>query len=44
MPDDSIENAENLAMIKKTENLCKNQPNWIEQELHYIEEVIFGSS
>lgn len=44
MPNDDTENVENLAMIKRVEGLCKEQPNWIEQESHYIEEVMFGSS
>ena len=44
MPNDDTENVENLAMIKRVEDLCKEQPNWIEQESHYIEEVMFGSS
>jgi hypothetical protein len=44
MPDDATENVGNLNMIKRIEQLCKKQPDWIEIESHYMEEVIFGSN
>ncbi|MTI81239.1 MAG: DNA helicase [Firmicutes bacterium] len=44
MPDDSTENVSNLTMIKRIEKLCKKQPDWIERESRYIEEMIFGSN
>ncbi|WP_075980805.1 AAA domain-containing protein [Bacillus massilinigeriensis] len=44
MPDDATENVGNLTMVKRVEQLCKKQPEWIELESHYIEEVIFGSN
>jgi superfamily I DNA and/or RNA helicase len=37
MPDDDTENIGNLTMIKRVENLCKQQPNWIEHESPTIE-------
>ncbi|MBM7660397.1 hypothetical protein JOC85_001164 [Bacillus mesophilus] len=44
MPDDATVNVGNLTMIKRVEQLCKNQPDWIELESRHIEEVIFGSN
>jgi AAA domain len=44
MPDDATENVGNLDMIKRIEQLCKKQPDWIELESHYLEELIFGSN
>lgn len=43
MPDDATESVGNLTMIKRVERLCKEQPDWIEQGSHNIEEVILGS-
>ena len=43
MPDDDTENVGNLKLIKKVEKLCKEQPDWIEQQSPSIEELIFGS-
>lgn len=43
MPDDNTENVGNLTLIKKVEKLCKEQPDWIEQQSSSIEELIFGS-
>lgn len=44
MPDDDTENVGNLTMIKRVEELCKKQPDWIELESHFLEKVIFGSN
>ncbi|MEW9053053.1 MAG: AAA domain-containing protein [Neobacillus sp.] len=44
MPDDATENIGNLTMIKRVENLVKQQPKWLEQKSPDIEEIIFGSS
>jgi len=43
MPDDNTENVGNLTLIKKVEKLCKEQPDWTEQQSPSIEELIFGS-
>ena len=43
MPDDATESVGNLIMIKRVERLCKEQPDWIEQGSHNIEEMILGS-
>ncbi|MCG3797035.1 AAA domain-containing protein [Bacillus toyonensis] len=43
MPDDATEKVGNLTIIKRVEELFKKQPEWIEQESCFIEEVIFGS-
>lgn len=44
MPDDDTENLENLSLIKTVERLCKEQPEWSEQQSPVIEEVMFGSN
>ncbi|MFD2446588.1 AAA domain-containing protein [Bacillus sp. CGMCC 1.16607] len=44
MPNDATEKIENLTMIKRVEELCKKQREWIELESRKIEEVIFGSN
>jgi len=44
MPDDDTENVENLTLVKKVEQLCKEQTAWGEQLSPLIEEIIFGSS
>jgi hypothetical protein len=44
MPDDDTENVGNLTMIKRVENLFKKQPDWMEQESRYIEEIMLGSN
>lgn len=43
MPDDDTENVGNLSLIKKVEQLCKEQPRWSEEQSSVIEEVMFGS-
>ncbi|MBP2641125.1 MAG: helicase [Firmicutes bacterium] len=43
MPDDATENVGKLTLIKKVEKLCKEQPDWTEQQSPSIEELIFGS-
>ena len=44
MPDDDTENVENLTLVKKVEQLCKEQTAWGEQLSPLIEKIIFGSS
>jgi hypothetical protein len=44
MPDDNTENIKNLTLIKKVERLCKEQPDWTEQQSPSIEELILGSN
>lgn len=44
MPDDDTENVENLTLVKKVEQLCKEQISCGEQLSPLIEEIIFGSS
>jgi hypothetical protein len=41
MPDEETENVSNLTLIKQVEQLCKEQPDWIEHHSHTIEESIF---
>lgn len=43
MPDDETENVDNLTLIKKVEQLCKDQSDCIELHSPEIEELIFGS-
>lgn len=44
MPDDDTENVENLTLVKKVEQLCKEQTAFGERLSPIIEEIIFGSS
>ncbi|WP_128100299.1 DEAD/DEAH box helicase [Paenibacillus sp. DCT19] len=44
MPDDVTENVGNLTLIKKVENLIKEQSCWQEHHSSSIEELVFGSS
>lgn len=43
MPNDDTEKVDNLTLVKRVENLCKEQPDWIEHQSPLIEEMIFGS-
>jgi hypothetical protein len=43
VPDEETENVSNLTLIKQVEQLCKEQPDWIEYHSHTIEESIFGN-
>ncbi len=44
MPDGDTESVENLTLVKKVEQLCKEQTAWGEQLSPLIEETMFGSS
>jgi hypothetical protein len=44
MPDDNTENIKNLTLIKRVERLCKEQPDWTEQQSPSIEDLILGSN
>jgi hypothetical protein len=43
MPDDTTENVGNLTLIKKVEDLMKEQSCWLEHQSSSIEELVFGS-
>lgn len=43
MPDNETEDVENLTLIKKVENLCKEMPTWTDHLSPLIEEIMFGS-
>jgi Superfamily I DNA and RNA helicases and helicase subunits len=43
MPDDETKKIEDLTLINKVEQLCKEQASWNEQQTENIEELIFGS-
>ncbi|MOA58039.1 hypothetical protein D3C78_1823470 [compost metagenome] len=44
MPDDTTENVGNLTLIKKVENLIKEQSCWLEHQSSSIEELVFGNN
>lgn len=43
MPDDDTEDVANLTLIKKVEQICKEQPTWSEKLSPDVEEMMFGS-
>ena len=44
MPDDNTENINNLELIRKVENLCKNSNSYSEFNSNKIEQLMFGNS
>ena len=44
MPDDDTENVDDLTLVKRVEQLCKEQPAWIEYSSAELEVAMFGSS
>lgn len=43
MPDDETENVSNLTLVKRIEQLCKEQVSYTEMHTHFIEELIFNN-
>ena len=44
MPDDQTENVQNLMLVKRVEELCKEQHDYYEELTNHIELALFGSA